>query len=168
MARKLLPNRVSIRVTPETVEALYTKLREFRALLPTTPVVMDAELATWEKMGDTRRKEIPPTVAILKEHGSFLPPVLNMEELEKDLALYDLIIEVTKTAQAMIDDLRRLQTIAGCEAVNVYRFAEEKAYSDAQFGVEDAIQAVNKIDKLPRSSDKKPSKMPKDIPKTGN
>ena len=168
MARKLLPNRVSVRVTAENMEAIFAKLRETRALLPPTPAVPDADLATWEKMGEGRRKEIPPTMAILKEYGSFLPPVLSMEELEKDLALYDLIAEVVKAAQVMIDDLRRLQTIAGCEAVNVYRFAEEKAYSDAQFGVDDAIQAVNLIDKLPRSSDKKPIKTPKDAPKQGN
>lgn len=167
MARKLLPNRISVRISPETVEAFYAKLREARALLPATPVVADSELNTWEKIGDTRRKEIPPTVAILKAHGSFLPPVLSMEEIEKDLALYDLLFDLTKALDTMAADLKRLQTIAGCEAVNIYRLAEEKAYADANLEIEDAIKAVNLIDKLPRSTDRKATKTTKTTPETG-
>jgi hypothetical protein len=92
-----------------------------------------------------------------------------MSHVELDLTLYDQLGSLFPLIQrVLLDDLRRLQGIAGCEAINILRIAEDKAYADATLGIEDAVKARDIIEKTPRSTDKKAAKASKasaDTPK---
>ena len=165
MKRKLLPDRVSITLTLKDVQDFIEAIHLARTKLPPTPVVPDVEYERYEKMGEVKRKEATPTIAIFKEHGSYLPPTLSMEKVDKDLSVYDLVPLALEAVAKVTADLLRLQGLSGAEALNILRLAEDKTYAFTEADdVEDAIKARNEIDKLSRSSDKKPTKTTKITP----
>jgi hypothetical protein len=147
---KLLNHRATDPITDETIAAYTAAMHTAKNLLPEPIVVSDVEFNKWEKLGEAKRRDCRLSMPIMKEHGTYLQAPLSIAYAENKLKNYDAYDALIEVHQKIIADLQRRKSLEGIGGLNMVKICEEETYNKAYQGNPDAIEAANKLDKIPR------------------
>jgi predicted DNA-binding protein YlxM (UPF0122 family) len=121
------------------------------AEIPKPPAVTNAAIKQRSKMGVKRLKEAEDELAIFKNYNSFLTPELSVVLMEKMLTSYKQSDSTETTLQALINKMWLHGDLAGIEVQVMLMLSEQLARIHAKLGNNDAIAAVNALEKLNRN-----------------
>ncbi|MGC9400490.1 MAG: hypothetical protein ACP5HM_15325 [Anaerolineae bacterium] len=125
----MVANRIQAEITQEDQQAVLDILAEIRERLPFLLNLTAEERQALPKMGEKSRAFVDEALALVREDPDLLPADFEVEELEKDIALYDRLQPIL-FAVLQLEDLLLSTTVAASSdaysaALAIYERAQE-------------------------------------------
>src|SRR5215203_3246898 len=112
----IMQNRVSATLTSEQVATVKTALQQVRDTLPFLIGLTNDERQTLPKMSTANRSFTEDALNTISHNPGIFPPYLDIDEMRKDLQLYDQLGGLITLANQVCELLRDTQMLAGSEA----------------------------------------------------
>ncbi len=129
----ILSNRVSETLSTEQLSNIKTAFQTLRDNLPFLIGLTQSERQTMAKMSTANRAFTESAINAISNNPDIFPPYISIDELRKDLVLYDQLDDIVKQANQISESLRDTQTMAGSEAyvtgLAAYKFVATAAKS---------------------------------------
>jgi hypothetical protein len=136
----MMVNRISATLSDEQLKKVKESFKTIFDTLPLVGLTKD-ERVTLPKISETNKIFVEDCLVALKNNGEFLPAYLRMEELEKDITLFNQLDEIASLSAQLTEKLSDTQMLAGSEAyitaLTAYRLFE--AASNAGLAGSDAV-----------------------------
>jgi hypothetical protein len=120
-----MKNIINVTLTAEQQAAMNAAVA---ALAPAMPFLRSFSLEQRKaliRVGPRRQSFARLAVEMARQHGAYLPPTVEVANMERDLALYDALTPVRTQLAVLLQQVTDTQTAAGhdvCEAgLEVYR-----------------------------------------------
>lgn len=147
-------NRISAKFSPADRDAVMEAIATIREKLPFLVDLTTEDRRTILKMGDKSRAFVSKALEIGTQNPNFLPRSFDLEEMRRDLALYDtlypVLLSLTQLQELVDDTCMTAGSEAYTAALAVYNYA--KASGDVA-GLDAVIDEMGR--RFTRSSKKK-------------
>jgi hypothetical protein len=154
-------NRISANLTPADREAVMKALTTIRQKLPFLIDLTSEDRRTIVKMGDKSRAFVIKALEVATQNSDFLPRSFDLEEMRRDLALYEalypVLLSLTQLQELVDDTCMAAGSEAYTSALAIYNYA--KASGDVT-----GLDAV--IDEMGRRFTRRPKKKQPEISAT--
>ncbi len=146
-------NRISANLTPADREAVMKAIATIRQKLPFLVDLTTEDRRTIVKMGDKSRAFVSKALEVATQNPDFLPRSFDLEEMRRDLALYEalypVLLSLTQLQELVDDTCMAAGSEAYTSALAIYNYA--KASGDVT-----GLDAV--IDEMGRRFTRRPKK----------
>ncbi|BBD55939.1 hypothetical protein [Planktothrix agardhii] len=136
-------NRISANLTPEDVAAIQAAILTIKEKLPFLVGLTKEERISMLKLGDKSRAFVQKTMELVKQNQDFLPRSFDIEEMEKDVELYNdlypVLLSLHQLNELVEDTLMVVGSEAYAAALVAYRYAKEANLGAGLDGVLDNI-----------------------------
>lgn len=112
----ILNNRVSATLVPEQITDVKNAFQVVREKMSFLVGLTNDERQTLPKMSVVNRGFTDAAIAAISNNPEMFPNYLNVDELRKDLQLYDQLDELLKISFQITELIRDTQILAGSEA----------------------------------------------------
>ncbi len=109
-------NRVSAELSEEQVNQTLAQIQSLSEQMPFLIGLNTEERKTLPKIHRQNRYFVQDTVQAIREDASLLPSYINLEELNKDYALYQKLDQIRLTLEQLTQKVADTQMLAGSEA----------------------------------------------------
>jgi hypothetical protein len=109
-------NRISTVIAVEALTEVKNHFLKINSLLPFLTGLTADERQTMPKIDQANKVFVGDALKGMMQNPSFLPAYLSVEELQKDLTLYNQLDELVSLAAALNEKLTDTQMLAGSEA----------------------------------------------------
>jgi hypothetical protein len=123
----MVANRIDAKLTKENQEAVLDALAEIRRQLPFLLELPPAEKNKLPKLGKKSRDFVEEALQLAEETPDLIPEDFDLDDLERDLALYDKLQPVIFAVMQLQDLLLGTATAAGSDAYSAALAIYEKA-----------------------------------------
>ncbi|WP_162342896.1 hypothetical protein [Cyclobacterium salsum] len=145
-------NSISIQIPEAELQTARDALNTIKAILsPYLVALSPSERQTIPKMGDGTVPFVEKTMEYAQEDGQFLPPFLDLEEMDKDWNVVKSLMPVLRDIQQLNSNLNDTVTLAGSEAYvgalgyyNSVKYGAKMNAADAKVIYEDLRQRFEK------------------------
>ena len=152
-------NNVSIEFTEAELQALREAMATMRSILdPHLKALTPQNRLKLPKMGDGTLPFVEKSIDYAKANGKFLPPYVEMEELEKDWVVFKNLMPLHRDLKQLERNLESTLMMAGSEAFvgslsfyNSVKYGARMNVADAQVIYEDLRQRFEKSGASSRS-----------------
>jgi hypothetical protein len=138
-------NFISGALDPKSREKIMADLADIRANLPFMIEMSSKAKQTIPKMGDKTQVFVKKALKIATEHEDYLPRSFSIEEMQRDVdlfdALYPIAMELNQLQAELDDTLAAVGSDAYTAALQVYRHA--KAHGEGS-GLDSFIEDMGK------------------------
>jgi hypothetical protein len=136
---------ISAALTPAAFDAVIAKLDSLKSDLPFLVDLDNEDLASLPKLGDRSLAFVKRTLELARQDDSFLPRNIDLDELARDLALFETLEPVIQRLTALLDLARDTRTLAGSDAyataLDIYHAAKRAGKGG---GLESLLSTVAK------------------------
>jgi hypothetical protein len=112
----ILSNRVSATLNAEQIAAVKAALLKVRETLPFMVGLTVEERQALPKINIVNRGFTEDAISAIDNNPGYFPSYLSVEELQKDLRLFDQLDELVQMATQVCEQLSDTQMLAGSEA----------------------------------------------------
>lgn len=140
-----MENRISATLTTEDLNAILAAIQTIKEKMPFLRAVASDELKYLPKMGDQSRTFVAKALEVATHNQDFLPRSFDVEEMKKDVELYEALRPVRLALGQLVETLDGTSALAGSEAyaaaLSVYQYAKT---SGKDLGLEAALDDLGK------------------------
>ena len=123
-----IPNRISAAVQQADVDAAMAAITTIKTKLPFLVGLTTDEQKAMPKLGDKSRAFVTKALELATQNPGFLPRDFDVEEMRKDVKLFDSIYPVQQALMKLSETLDDTATVIGSEAyvaaLLVYNYAK--------------------------------------------
>lgn len=123
-----MENRVDVVLTPEQMEAVKAGLASLGSILDFAVPLTGADRVALLKLGDKSVAFVNKSLEAAKAHPGSIPPAVKVDELERDVKLYDQLNEIARRLATLQRAVEDTAMVAGSEAyqaaLQVYGFLQ--------------------------------------------
>lgn len=123
----MVANRIDAKLTKENQKAVLQALADIREQLPFLLELPPAEKNKLPKLGTKSRAFVDEALRLAEEAPDLIPDDFDLEDLERDLALYDNLQPLIFAVMQLQDLLLSTTTAAGSDAYSAALAIYEKA-----------------------------------------
>jgi hypothetical protein len=109
-------NRISLQLTSAEVDAIQTALATLTSSVPASPGLSKDDRMGLPKMGDKSRAFVRKALDLARLDASFLPRTFDVEEMEKDLNLFETLYPFLMAVTQLQERLEDLCLLSGSES----------------------------------------------------
>lgn len=124
----LILNRLSVVIPDSDFSAIKDKIKSISLTMPFLTGLTPRERETLPKIDVNNKAFVEDAIHALKTENIPLPMGASLEEMEKDLMLYEKLDEIALSLQDLLTKVRHTQMLAGSEAFTsalfIYRLVE--------------------------------------------
>jgi hypothetical protein len=135
---------ISAQLSPDDRETIHNAITTIKQRLPFLVDLVREERAALPKMGDKSRAFVSKALEIAHQNSTFLPRSFEVEEMRKDLELYDdlysFLLSLTQLQDMLDDTCMVVGSEAYTAALTVYNYA--KTSGQTGNGLEPLVQAM--------------------------
>jgi hypothetical protein len=147
-------NSISATLTQTDRDAIAQAVATIRERLPFLIDLMGEERSALPKLGDKSRAFVSKALEVASQNPEFLPRSFDIEEMRKDLALYEDLSSVMMTLAQLQDLVDDTCLLAGSEAytaaLTIYNYA--KSNGQATNGLEPLVNEMKQRFRRSRKS----------------
>jgi hypothetical protein len=158
MAKKLLPNRSSKKVSPDALTKVAQAVQIILDVLGNRSVITEADYDALRKISDKLKQECDDVFAIAQANPEFVEPPLLLTEMEKDKLYYELCDHIEAALSPVMIFKKREQNISGAEYLNGCSFFETIVAFRAGQGNPKAQMIAIQLKQLKRNRGGNPNK----------
>jgi hypothetical protein len=122
-------NPISANLTPEDRDAIAQAIVTIKKHLPFLVDLVGDERARLPKMGDRSRAFVSKALEVANQNSEFLPRSFDVEEMRKDLLLFDDLSALMMTLAQLQDMVEDTCLVVGSEAytsaLTIYSYAKK-------------------------------------------
>jgi hypothetical protein len=109
-------NRISAAIEEKTVAEIQENFSSIRKLMPFLLEMTQEERSDLIKFGENLVPFIEQTLADARNYPHLAPPFLDLDELQRDLELFQKLVAIAKPVQELVDLLNDTSAAAGSDA----------------------------------------------------
>ena len=122
---------ISAAISPEEIDQITADLASLQAKMPFVVKLSTAVKKTMPKLEDGRSPFVTKCLFYARKESKILPPYTNLDELERDLALFNNLQNLAKELNRMADMINDTRIAAGSDAyvaaLSIYNAAKQAA-----------------------------------------
>lgn len=138
-------NRVSATLSAEDRQAVLAAIQTIREKLPFLIDLSPEDRRSLPSMGDKSRAFVSKALEVAKQNPDFLPRSFDIEELEKDVALFEALYPIWQALSQLTELLDDTKMAVGSEAyvgaLLVYNYAKN---SPLAVGMDELVDDLGK------------------------
>jgi len=142
----MVPNKVSAVLDENTVAGVMAAIADIKTKLPFLIDLASDELKALPRLGGKNLIFTTKALALVKQDGGFLPRDFSVEEMEKDVNLFNRLqtirTEVAKLAEMVEDTYTEVGSEAYAAALVVYANARRNGANTV--GMDDSLDEMSK------------------------
>ncbi|WP_299180738.1 hypothetical protein [uncultured Aquimarina sp.] len=131
----VLNNRLSVTVDPAAITEVKNRIEEINTLLPFLTGLTKDERRTLPKINRSNKIFVEDTLDSMRQNGDILPNFINVEEVDKDYALYNELKVLALELAALSEKVNDTRILAGSEAYSTSLLAYKMFGVAANSGV---------------------------------
>lgn len=139
------PNRISASVTEESVQRVQQALEEIRRELPFLLQLMGADRPSLINVGENLAPFLEQAYRDAEANPDLVPPSLDMEELERDIALFNQLKRILGPVNELVELLNDTHLAAGSDAFETAIVFYKNVRMAAKLGDEDAQRMLDSL-----------------------
>lgn len=139
------PNRISASVTEESVQRVQQALEEIRRELPFLLQLMGADRPSLINVGENLAPFLEQAYRDAEANPDLVPPSLDMEELERDIALFNQLKRILGPVNELVELLNDTHLAAGSDAFETTIVFYKNVRMAAKLGDEDAQRMLDSL-----------------------
>ncbi|WP_299444074.1 hypothetical protein [uncultured Aquimarina sp.] len=112
----VLNNRLSVTVDPTVITEVKNRIEEINTLLPFLTGLTRDERRTLPKINRSNKIFVEDTLDSMRQNGDILPNFINVEEVDKDYALYNELKVLALELAELSEKVNDTRILAGSEA----------------------------------------------------
>lgn len=120
-------NQVSASLSPKDLKDAVAKIEEIKAMFPFLITLTNAEKLRLAKFGDKSLAFARKTLALAQKNQEFLPRNFSVEEMEKDVNLYEALYSVIQPLNQLLERVMDTFRKTGDEAYQAARIVYNSA-----------------------------------------
>jgi len=131
----VLNNRLSVTVDPTVITEVKNRIEEINTLLPFLTGLTKDERKTLPKINRSNKIFVEDTLDSMRQNGDILPNFINVEEVDKDYALYNELKVLALELATLSEKVNDTRILAGSEAYSTSLLAYKMFGVAANSGV---------------------------------
>ncbi|AXT55394.1 hypothetical protein D1815_06345 [Aquimarina sp. AD1] len=131
----VLNNRLSVTVDPAAITEVKNRIEEINTLLPFLTGLTKDERRTLPKINRSNKIFVEDTLDSMRQNGDILPNFINVEEVDKDYALYNELKVLALELAELSEKVNDTRILAGSEAYSTSLLAYKMFGVAASSGV---------------------------------
>lgn len=122
---------ISAEITQEVIDQITADLADIQAKMPFAIKLSPAVKKSMPKLEDARSPFVSKCIFYARKEPKILPPFTNLDELERDLALFNNLQNIAKEINRLADIVNDTRIAAGSDAytaaLTIYNSAKQAA-----------------------------------------
>jgi len=122
---------ISAEITQEVIDQITADLADIQAKMPFAIKLLPAVKKSMPKLEDARSPFVSKCIFYARKEPKILPPFINFDELERDLALFNNLQNIAKEINRLADIVNDTRIAAGSDAytaaLTIYNSAKQAA-----------------------------------------
>ncbi|WP_299221843.1 hypothetical protein [uncultured Aquimarina sp.] len=131
----VLNNRLSVTVDPTVITEVKNRIEEINTLLPFLTGLTKDERRTLPKINRSNKIFVEDALDSMRQNGDILPSFINVEEVDKDYALYNELKVLSLELAELSEKVNDTRILAGSEAYSTSLLAYKMFGVAANSGV---------------------------------
>lgn len=141
----VLNNRLSVTVDPAAITEVKNRIEEINTLLPFLTGLTRDERKTLPKINRSNKIFVEDTLDSMRQNGDILPNFINVEEVDKDYALYNELKVLALELATLSEKVNDTRILAGSEAYSTSLLAYKMFGVAANSGVAGAEALYSRL-----------------------
>ena len=122
---------ISAEITQEVIDQIAADLADIQAKLPFAVKLSPAAKKAMPKLEDARSPFVSKCIFYARKEPKIIPPFTNLDELERDLKLFNNLQDIAKEVNRLADIVNDTRIAAGSDAysaaLTIYNSAKQAA-----------------------------------------